>query len=445
MRKTIPTIIAIILLITGVATGVILLQNRALIKIGAAPEHAPKELKVSNVNDNSFAISWITDSPTRAFVKYGESQDSLDQTAQDEIEDPSVTHYLVVKNLKPQTPYYFRVNSEGNDYDTNGAPWTTNTTSTITSPQESVVISGVVNDQAGLPKAKALVYAQMANSTVLSTFTSIDGKWLITLSFARDAATLSSYTPIKSDQTKVDIFVAAGEKTATAKILPISANPLPAIVLGQTHDFTTLKPKAPGEVPNASVSLPVNENPTSKFVITDASASASIQTVTIESQSEGETVNTTSPQFFGEGPIGANLTITVKSDPITDKVTVDTSGKWQWEPPKNLEPGEHTITLSWKDAQGILKTLTRSFTVLAAEGPAFQASSSATLKPTVTPTPTPTPTPIATASATPKATKTPAGSPAPIPVSGNSTPTLLLTAAAIAGIIFTIIIAVLAF
>jgi hypothetical protein len=109
------------------------------------------------------------------------------------------------------------------------------------------------------------------------------------------------------------------------------------------------------------------------------------------------------------------MTITVESvNPITDEVTIPKTETWTWSPPAGLDPGNHTVTITWRDTQGILRTLTKSFVVSASEGPAFVSTPSATLEPETTSTPTPI------------ETETPVPTDIPTPVSGDLTPTLLL-------------------
>ena len=64
---------------------------------------------------------------------------------------------------------------------------------------------------------------------------------------------------------------------------------------------------------------------------------------------------------------------------ITGEIEVDSSGKWSFPATANLEDGNHTITLKWTDANGIVQVLKRSFVVNAASGrPAYVSTPSAT-------------------------------------------------------------------
>jgi hypothetical protein len=206
------------------------------------------------------------------------------------------------------------------------------------------------------------------------------------------------------------------------------------MIIGSSHDFKSLPASEVSEVPRASVELPDEATPSSGFEVEEGIATPSSSTVTLESVAQGETITTTQPEFFGEAPPGTKLTITLESDPVTDEVNVPSSGEWNWTPPSDLPEGTHKITIRWADASGILRTLTRSFVVQAAEGPAFEATPSATLTPTATPTGTPTASPTGTPTASPTATVF------ATPESGSLTPTLLLSIMGIGVIAFGIML-----
>ena len=140
--------------------------------------------------------------------------------------------------------------------------------------------------------------------------------------------------------------------------------------------------------------------------------------VTIDSIDEGEIITTIIPEFFGNGPQNITLEITVESELQGGSLATNSDGVWNWSPPNNLEPGEHKLTLKWRDETGILRTITRKFIVQAAEGPAFESTPSATLSPS--PETIPSTTPVATFIAT----FTPESTLAPTPETGSLTPTI---------------------
>jgi len=420
MRKSkIPTIIGLFILVFGLAAGVLLVRNQNIFRLGATAEFAPKDVRISNITDTSFTISWITDKETSGFVKWGQGATSLDKTDLDELKDQSFTHLLTLRGLTPQTTYFFKINSGGEDFDNNGIAWQVTTGQTLEIPSKTNLVSGSVLTSTGQPAKNALLYLTVGGGSLLSTITSDSGSWVIPLSSARNQA-LSSYVVVDEKNALIEISANAGPQgVASAQIYPQSARPVPSIILGDTHDFKNLPPSEESGIPKASIGLPDEATPSSGFEVGET-ATPSATTVTLESVEPGEIITTTEPEFFGEGPAGVTLTITLESEPITEAVKVPTSGNWSWSSPEGLAEGAHKITITWRDASGILRTLSRTFIVQAAEGPSFESTPSAS--PTASPKTSPTPSPTATA--TPAATAT--ATAAPVPDSGSLTPTILL-------------------
>ena len=421
MKKAkIPTIIGIIILILSLATGVIFLQNRQVFRLGAKGQNSPKDVKISNITSDSFSVTWITDIQNTGFVKYGDSVGNITSTKTEESVGPGYTHLVSVSGIKSQTGYFFKINSGGNDFDNNGVTWQGQTLASAESGQPAL-ISGSVLLATGSPAKNAIVYVTTAGK-LFSALTSQSGSWIISLP-----------PSINNANSLLEISVLAGPSgISTAQIYSKSGNPVPAMILGQTHDFKNLPPSQSTDTPKASLGVPDVGTPSSGFIIPSGIATPSASTVTLESISNNEVVTSVKPEFFGEGPAGVNLQITIESDPITDNVTIPASGKWNWEIPKDLPEGPHTITISWKDASGILRTLTRNFIVQAAEGPAFVSTPSASLSPS------PSATPKATITSTPIATSS--GTPFPQPDSGSLTPTILLSIMGIGLIAFSFLL-----
>lgn len=423
-NKKLPTLFGLLILTSGIALGVVLLQNRQIFRLGAEPSAVPKDVRITNINSGSFTVTWITEEETPGFVSWAESQ-SLGNTAQNEVGDRSIIHSATIEGLTSETTYYFKINSAGVDFDNNGIPWQVKTAATFSDTPASFLISGVVITPSGSPAKGVLVVAQLAGASPLSSVTNEDGNWVMTLSNAlsQDLKSRASYSDAS---TIIEISVQAGPAgVATAKIYPKDANPTPTIVLGQIHDFRNLSTSKSEELPESSLVLPEGPIPTPQGEFepgaVDEQKPVTIEGVTIESIDEGEVVTSTDPEFFGEGPPGTTVSITVESTPVTDEITISSFGTWSWNPTQPLSEGVHKITITWKDKDGILQSLTRNFVVQAAEGPAFESTPSAT-----TPTPTPTNTPTPSATPTPTSTIAPTQTPTPTPtlaLQPSATPT----------------------
>ena len=422
MRKIrIPTLVAILILTLGLSFSIVLTQQKQFFLPSAKSQNIPKDVKISNITDSSFTITWLTQDKADGFVVWGKSK-SLGQTTNEETKAKGYTHSATITNLEPETTYYFKINSGGDLYDNDGSPWEAKTAPKLSSSETQAIqnISGSIVNALGAPAASVLVFVKAGGSNLLSTYTSENGNWIIPLNKIRTSDLNNSYKI--NGQDLLEINVQAGpEGIASAQIYAEKATATPLITLGQTYDFRNLTTNQNDSLPKSEIQGPQETNKQPKFDISGYSTSSPSNTVSIESIKEGETINTTSPEFFGKGPASKQITITVESEnPQTGTVLVGTNGIWRWSPPSGLTPGTHKITLTYRDDNGVLRSIVRTFVVQAAEAgePAFEATPSASL--------TPTPTSIV-ATATPSAQKTASPSATPAqPISGVKAPTLIL-------------------
>lgn len=413
-KRSIPTILAILVLAIAVIAGTFALSSTTIFKLGASPDYSPENVKVTNISDTSLTISWTTQKSVVGYVLYGATA-SLGQNTQ---ADPqtSFVHLVNITNLNPGTSYFFKINSNGTLYDNSGIPWNANTAPTLINLPTAQVISGTITpSQSDL---YVLVYVTPQGGSILSTLTDSSGNWHLTISSDR-TSDLSSFVTL-TPQTNLQIFAQGATSIASAQALLQGANPLPTMTMGQTYDFRNQSSTTTDtNSPSANISLPDNTASNSpSFNLPSSSASAVVSTVTVDSVKEGETISTTNPEFFGKGPVNTKLTITVHSQVATGSATTNSQGAWVWDPPANLDPGNHTLTITWKDAAGVLQSITRDFTVEASGLPSFVS----------TPSATPTPSPTATPSSRHSLPATTSG----IPVSGDAIPTLIISFAALA-------------
>lgn len=428
----IPTLLGVLILVIGIVAGVFLVQSDKIFKTNASPDIVPQQVRITNISEKSFSVSWITDKNTQGFLSFGESS-SLGNSTQQQENTPAGTlvHQVNVDGLKAQTTYYFKVGSGKDLFDNNGQLYQAKTAPSLSNPPQPDVVFGLIVDQTGSSIPQALVYLNLLGTTPLSVVSGSDGKWSLPLSTAR-STNLSSFAQYSSEST-IEILVQAGGKTATAKVKAQDAHPVPNIILGQNHNFTNIKSLPAGELPKSQINIPSGQTKSSGFNLEETQQSNTKIQVKLTNPTDNESVNTAKPQFIGTGTPNTIISLKIEStQTITDTVKVDSKGNWNWTTPQTLSPGKHTITLSWKDELGQTRTISRIFTVLASGTsnlPAFTASSSgigSEATPTSTPkaSPTPTPQPTATPSSSPRVTipSTSSG----IPQSGNLTESLSL-------------------
>ena len=420
-RKRIPTILGLLLLVAGLGTGLYLVGQATIIPRAAAGE-TPKEIKITNISENSFTVSWITDAVTTGFVRVGSTANKLDRTVTDDRDqlsggaDPFLTHHVTVGNLRPDTNYYFKLGSGTSRvlYDNNGEAYLLSTPSVLGTSPAADTVYGTVLELESTPASGAIVYLTLPNAAPLSAQVKSTGNWAVSLSTSR-TSDLSAYVAYDRQATTLELFVQGGSgQVATAVTVTANDSPVPPITLGQDHDFRSDVPEGqelegePGELPpgaDVGSGLGLSSEPdaspsgtpddTTKFSF-GSLGPALPETSTFEldilnPEQEGEEMATAIPEIFGTSPKNVTLTIVVESPTTyTDTLAVGDKGLWQWTPPAGLDPGEHTVTVSYTDEQGILQRVQRGFVVLAAEGeslPSFEATPSASASPSATPAP----------------------------------------------------------
>ncbi|MFZ3301713.1 MAG: Ig-like domain-containing protein [Microgenomates group bacterium] len=410
-KLKLPTILGVVILVFGIVAGVTLINSRQVFKIGANVDAVPKNVRVTNITDSSATVTWTTDIKSKGFVKWGKSELSLSKVALEDENEPSLVHSANIIGIDQGSTVSLKINSDSKDYDNQGLAWQATTTNTKVSSTENQIASGTVLNSDGSTPARAIVYLSI-NGTVISALTSIEGNFVIPI---------SNYIASVSDSTAIEISVQGGTAgTTQAVIYPKSIKFIPAMILGRSYDFRTAVENTTTQLPESTLTVPESVEVSSRFEVTRSTEEKeTVSTLSIESIDEGEIITTVDPEFFGSAPQGAQIEIQVESELQIGTVNVDSKGKWAWNPPNDLEAGEHKLTVKWRDASGILRTITRTFIVSASEGPAFESTPSAT--PLNTTAPTATATAISTSSAAPK---TPIATLMPTPETGSLTPTL---------------------
>lgn len=408
--KQIPTLLGLGVLLVGIIAGVYLIRSAPVWFLRASPEMSPKEVMITNISEAGFSVSWVTDSETSGFIKY-EDDSRVQLTSGDDRDQLSgstgsfSTHHVSIKGLKASTNYTFKIGSGGNLYDKNGEPYSVTTAPSIPNNESiSDVAHGSVIDQQGNPVEGAIVYLTLANATIQSSITRASGTWVIPLTTAR-SSDLISYVDYDKDASTEEIKIQAGKDgTATAITSTKLDNPVSPITLGGNYDFRTPGSSPVGSAvqselpspdtdlvdqidsgsdieleaePTTQSELDLNQTPSSA-----PSPTAPAAQLEITNPGQTEEVNTTTPQITGKGPAGQIVQIEIHSEtPTSGTVMIGQDGSWDWTPPSNIAPGEHTITATLEDGTTVSKT----FTVLAdgtSELPSLTSSPSGEISPT---------------------------------------------------------------
>jgi len=432
--KYLPIPLGLALALVGLAGGLFLINRANVLFSRASSEAEPQNIKITNLSSSSFVVSWITSQATSGLISLGETSQTglIKKDVRDQNSNQTgkfKTHYVFVDNLKPQTKYYFKILSGSKSYLNAGKPF-----EVITAPEKAFpdadLASGRVITADNQPVAGALVFLTLANTLTQSAITDSDGHWVIPLSNAR-TPDLVNFSPYDRSAQIEEISVLAESGSAQATLTTANDNPTPDIILNQNQNFLN-QFASPTATPNPQYQSNLGE-------LASPSALQEKETeLSITFPAANEKVNNSLPEFFGTAPKGQKLEIKVESEQaIASQAQTDQTGSWKWSPSIPLTPGEHTITVSYTDKNGLLKTVSRSFVVLAtgeSSLPSFTATPSGkqisptplpTSLPTATPTPfkalTPTLTPTSKVEASPTSSES-----VSVPKTGIDLPTKIL-------------------
>lgn len=253
-QHSLPTVAGLLVLIIGVAVGVFLVQSKRTLTTSASVEETPKNVKITNITDKSFTVSWTTAKKTPGLVSFGKSE-TLDQTSGESA--PSSFHHITVANLAPRTNYLFKIGSGENIFDNNGDFYQVKTGPTLgTLTKNDFVAFGTIQDSLGTAAAGVLVYATLPGASPLSAQTDSKGSWVIPLSSTR-TSTLTSFASYGGNS-NLAILVQSASQTASAQILVSSARPVPPITLGKTYNFTDVKSPESSSLPSSNIQLAIS-------------------------------------------------------------------------------------------------------------------------------------------------------------------------------------------
>lgn len=413
--KRIPTLLGI-LIILGLISSLTLVKKGTFFFSRARKNSAPQEVKVTNVTENSFVVSWVTKGKVPGLVKLvGPGQekaipDYRDQPGQLNKYD---THYVLADDLDSDTEYKFLVNSGGRDFYQKGqTPYTTKTALAVPGePPKANLASGKVVTFDEKPAQGAIVYLDIPNISPLSALVTSQGNWVVSLAqaYRKDLIGRANY----QEGRVIEKIKAEGGQmgTATAKVFTKNDDPVPVIKLGQDVDFTRKEEDllAEDKSPTPTQSSKLEDE---GFYLREK------KDFKIISPEDGETITIPRPEIFGQGPQGGKVEINLESSVVHQaEIEIGPDGEWQWSPPQDLSPGAHTLNVNYTNPEtGEKETYVRTFVLAATaddSGPAFSATpSGTTATPTLTPSPTtqPTNTPLPTNTLQPTSTPQPTAS-----------------------------------
>lgn len=431
LEKKIPTIFALLIIIAGMLAALNLAGKTTTIRTKANPTAEIKELTISNIYDDGFTVSWLTDGDFPQYVVVTESSKksfcqpeygvSLGPCYYDErdvethVPSKNKTHHVNIDGLSANSKYSVRIYTSGST-DVKTFKEIENkaiaTGPTVQGTASSAVIYGNFYLLDGkTPANGALIYLLNDKGSKISSISKPSGAWLLTMNKLR--------TPLGENEPFTLEIKADVNTKMSIKATLAASQPLPNVNIGQAEnlDFTT---NLPTSAPNPQGSFSPQGNKSGFSVPTPNPVGGGIP-LSLINPSQNSSVDDL-PTFRGTADPGQTIEIEVNSEtPITATVKTDANGNWFWTPPSNLSPGDHTVAITVIDKDGNRQTITKSFTVsaLANTLPLTAGSESASIR-----TPSPTPEIVSTPAPTPVPTQKSKSQ--EIPTTGYSSPFIIL-------------------
>lgn len=401
LNKRIPSLLGMLFLVLMVGLVSWFGKNYTQILSKASAGETPKNVQISNITDTSFTVSFVTDDKVMAAIAFGDASSS-GQVVFDDRDKTTNTptayqaHVISLTNLNPVTKYYFAIQSGSTTFTNNNLPYeVTTAASNLITPSNQPPITGTINLPDGSIPLEALAYVSTDDSQILSVLVKADGSYSLPLSsmLTKDLTANVSLNP----DTVLHMTIVNSNSQSQVSLLASRTSAVPLVTLSRNYDFTlntTLpleNPAASGSgtaSPSGALSPQASQSAFPSFD-TDVATGPAI----LVPQNEEKFVDQ-QPTFEGTALPNESVDITIASTmDIKTNIQADSSGNWEYRPDTPLDPGEHTITIISKDAQGIMQTIQRSFTVYA-EGSQFN-------EPSVSPVELPSPTASVSASPTP--------------------------------------------
>ncbi len=375
-EKKIPTLLGIFLIVVGLGLTSYLATQGIIYISKASPSNKPEEVRITNITDSTFTISYRTSDKVIGSINYGKNKalgtirrDDRDQ--QNNTLTPFSIHTITLRNLDESTKYFFTITSGNETFDEQ--VYEVVTASKIEeNPSQQEPISGKIISPDGKIPNEGIIYATIDGAQLISTLAKPDGRYILPLNSLRNID-LNSYFNFNENKIKIQ---AIGEKNLSSNIVIFlkQTRPVPTTTLSLNYDFTE---------GNESVSTDSAElqNFSSFTGIKPINKSAGSE-VKIISPENNQGFSDQQPLFKGTAEPNSTVEVIIHSaEEIKQQITVNSQGNWTFRPEQPLSPGEHTITIVARDTTGIQRTITKTFVVFES---GTQVTESAT--PSATPT-----------------------------------------------------------
>lgn len=237
----IPTLLGLTIIVLGMGAGVLLvLQNQPTsILTRAGADEIPKNIEVTNLDDESVTVSWQTTAKVPGFITFGTNSPD-EQTVLDDRDtstpQPRNTHHVTLKKLTPQITYKYKIFSGKIPLEIKEV---TTTSSVSNINNQSPIISSAL--QGSTPVIDGIAYLSISGAKTLSAPVKDYGNFIIPISKMRSETDQSIFTPEKDMIAKITVIADSGQATALFKISNDS-KPIGPLKIGQNLDLDLVTP-----------------------------------------------------------------------------------------------------------------------------------------------------------------------------------------------------------
>ena len=204
--------------------------------------YSPFEIRKTNIKDTKFTISWRTLKNTGGSLMYGDAP-SCEQVAFDDRGKnlSAKLHYITVRNLNPNTVYYYKIISENKAYQNNDQPFNLTTGSSIMATGSDVAY-GRVYGRKNMPYTdSAIVYLTLRDkdgagsqgfSSPVSVLTDRNGYWSYELKNFREENldTLFTYSDV-GDALAIEVQIESSNNAISLEVDTRDDSPVKDIVV----------------------------------------------------------------------------------------------------------------------------------------------------------------------------------------------------------------------
>ncbi|MDO8498704.1 MAG: fibronectin type III domain-containing protein [bacterium] len=234
----IPTLLGLGVLLTGLVIGVFLVTQNQSLKSRASQPLNLQNMALVNLSDTQASVYWQTDQESTGFVQAGTTP-SLDLTFKDErdLQPPQNhrLHFVTLKNLTPQTTYYYKIHSGAGTYPA-GNPLTFTTAASLPLFNYNPLVSTVINNSSQ-PVSEALVTLEIPGAQKLATITKLGGNFILPLTGIKTADFSESFRWEDASSSATMTVFDNGSSSRLTLPMPLQNITLPTIILGQDLDL----------------------------------------------------------------------------------------------------------------------------------------------------------------------------------------------------------------